>query len=320
MKLHPDKQLEISHENLTHILSLYNILDFTFKLFDGGIENTSVYIKTDQQEYVLRIYCQNKKTDNDILLEIEFQKYLRANGIPIPFLYRTNENQELGIVTIDNKRWQVVLMEFKEGKSIEAHPTPELLTQLAHIQAKMHLLGIKFAEFTNHPKESITTITGSIAERISKSPLQTEEVLGFIERAKSYAYYLDTTLPHGYNHLDLDFAGNVLTKDDEITAIIDFDDLKYSPIIMCLGFTLWNILNDKGPQACKLYLNEYEKIRPLRQTERQELPNIIFFRNYEVGIIRLLLWEENTPMEDITRILELEKEIPNLNLSDILSS
>jgi Ser/Thr protein kinase RdoA (MazF antagonist) len=246
MKLHPDKQLEISKENLVDILNLYEFSDFTFTVFDGGIENTSIYIESFGTKYVLRIYCQDKKTDDDILIELDFQNYLRARGIPIPFFYRTVGSKELGIVEIAGRRWQVVLMEFKEGESTQTNPSSELIAQLAHTQANMHLLGIEFAEKTNRIKEPITHITGSIANRITTSPVQTKEVLEFIDRAKSFTYELNPLLPHGYNHLDLDFDGNVLVKENKLAAIIDFDDLKYSPVIMCLGFTLWNILDDNG--------------------------------------------------------------------------
>ncbi len=312
MKLHPDKQLEITQPAIAQILSLYAISDFTFQPIKAGIENTSVYIETGGKKCVLRIYSQGKKPDNIIFLELEFQDYLRTRGIPIPHIYPTLQNQPLAIVEINGKRWQAILMEFKEGMSTEIHPNNALLAELARTQANMHILGMEFAKKAATLQPPIAIVTVETAGKIKTSPIQTKEMLDFINRAKSFAYRLDPLLPHGYNHLDLDFDGNVIVTGNTIAAIVDFDDLKYSPAVMCLGFTLWKILNDKGIEGFRYYLNEYQKVRPLTEPERQALPHIVFFRNYEVGIILLLLWEHDTPLTDILAILQLEKELPEL--------
>jgi Ser/Thr protein kinase RdoA (MazF antagonist) len=91
---------------------------------------------------------------------------------------------------------------------------------------------------------------------------------------------------------------------------VDFEDLQYSPAIVCLGFTLWNILDDQGLEIMKKYLEEYEKIRSLTEEEKIVLPNVIFFRNYVIGVVRLLLWDEKTDLKDFEDILQLEKDIP----------
>ena len=312
MKLHSDRQIVITHDAIAKILGLYSISDFTFIPINIGIENTSVCINTDGKKYILRIYAYNKRPDEKIYLELEFQDYLRANGIPIPHIYPTKENSELAIVEIEAKRWQVILMEFLEGESVTENPSRLLIIELARIQARMHLLGVEFAHESNRFKNPLTQLDGSLADKLIDLPVKTKEVLGFIERVKSYVYPFDPDLPYGYNHTDIDFDGNVITRKDTITGIIDFDDMAYCPSILCLGFTLWNILDDYGVDEYKLYLDEYQKIRPLIDREQQALPHVIFFRNYEIGIIRLLLWEKDTPLEDITDIIKLEKNIPAL--------
>lgn len=311
-KLEPQNQIHISEATIAIFLEQYAIFSFTFAPIDEGIANTSLRIESNNKKYVLRIYAQERKNDDAILFEIRFQDYLRERGIPIPFIYPTVGGKELSVVTIDGKRWQGVLMEFVEGESVTEHPSPELTAQLAGLQAKIHQLGIEFAKNTHLPHVPWPDLHDSLAVKIKTIPAGGPQVEAFIERVKAYKYPLNPDLPHGYNHLDIDFDGNVLTKDNHVKGIVDFDDLSYSPSIVCLGFSLWNILDDQGEEAMRHYLAEYEKTRPLTVAERRALPHVIFFRNYVIAIVRLLLWEEETDKDDIENILELEKRIPTL--------
>jgi Ser/Thr protein kinase RdoA (MazF antagonist) len=310
MKMHSKNQIDITDNTVALILKSYGISNFSFKPINQGIENTSLYIESENNKYVLRIYRQKRKIDEDIFFEIKFQDYLRKNGIPIPLIYPNLKGEELSVINIDGKDWQIIFMQFVDGESINLNPTKELIIELAHIQARMHLLGIEFAEKTDKPKSPIDNLNGSIANKIENLPIQNEDIVKFVERVKSFKYELNKDLPYGYNHSDLDFDGNVIIKDRKVAGIIDFDDLRYSPSVMCFGFSLWNVLDDSGIKAFRLYLKEYESIRPLNDLERETLSHVIFFRNYQIGITRLLLWEKDTPIEDITKIIQLENDIP----------
>ena len=313
-KLEPHNQINSTQDSVARILSEYSISDFTFKPINEGISNTSFVIEDKKNKYVLRVYAQDSKTSDEIIFEIEFQDYLRERGIPIPLIYKNTLGGELSILEIDGKKWQCILMQFVEGKSVTVHPSSELISELARLQAKIHVLGIEFGKTKDKPEKMLSDLQDSIAEKLTDIPVKTKEVLDFIERAKKYRYHLDKNLPYGYNHLDIDFDGNVLVKNNAVSAIVDFDDLKYSPAIVCLGFSLWNILNDEGLDSMRYYLSEYQKIRPLDSLEIAALPHVIFFRNYVIGLIRLMLWEEDTPIEDIENLIKLEKEILLLKL------
>ena len=313
-KLEPSNQINSAHDSIARILSEYAISDFTFNPINEGISNTSFVVEDQKNKYVLRVYAQDSKTSDEIIFEIEFQDYLREHGIPIPLAYKNTLGGELSIVEIDGKKWQCILMQFVDGKSVTVHPSSELISELARLQAKIHILGIEFGKTKDKPEKMLADLQDSIAEKLIDIPIKTKEVLDFIERAKKYRYHLNENLPHGYNHLDIDFDGNVLVKDNAVSAIVDFDDLKYSPSVVCLGFSLWNILDDEGLDSMKYYLTEYQKVRPLNSLEMEALLHVIFFRNYVIGLIRLMLWEEGTPTEDIESLIKLEKEIPSLNL------
>lgn len=309
-KLDPDKQILITRENLEIILLTYGISIFDFIPIDQGIANTSILIQSDNKKHVLRIYAQDRNTDQDILLELNFQDFLREKGIPIPIIYKNIFGVELNLVEISGKKWQVILMDFINGNSVTPSPSIELITDLANIQAKMHLYGEEFSDQVKIPKEKWRNLSDNLASKITDIQIKKEEVLGFLERVKAYNYGLPESLPCGYNHLDIDFDGNVITENNKVNGIVDFEDLQYSPVIVCLGYTLWNILDDQGLEIMKKYLEEYEKIRSLTEEEKIVLPNVIFFRNYVIGVVRLLLWDEKTDLKDFEDILQLEKDIP----------
>jgi Ser/Thr protein kinase RdoA (MazF antagonist) len=311
MKLEPDNQIHLSQEVLGIILDAYGIADFTFEPINEGIANSSARIESDGMRYVARIYAQGKK-DDDILFEISFQDYLREHGIPVPVIHPNKEGNELTTTEVGGKHWQVILMDFVEGQSVTVKPSYELISELATLQAKMHLLGIEFEKTTDRPKKLWADLHDDLASKVENTTVGGQEVQELIERIKAYKYPLSPALPYGYNHLDIDFDGNVLTKGNHVSGIVDFDDLQYSPLIVCLGYSLWNMLDDEGIEATKHYLKEYEKVRPLTPLEYEALPNVVFFRNYVMVIIRLLLWDEATPIEDVTNLLKLEKEIPTL--------
>ncbi len=311
-KLEQDKQIVATQETIAEILKAYSISDFTFKHINEGIVNTSLVIESTGKKYVLRIYVQEGKSNEDIAFELQFQDYLRAQGIPIPIVHSNTEGSELTVTQIGDKQWQTILMDFVEGSSVTENPSRELISELATLQAKMHLLGIQFVETANRPKVLWKDLHDSHAVRIKSVPENRKDILDFVERVKAYSSPLDVKLPYGYNHLDIDFDGNVLTKDNHVSGIIDFEDLEYSPPVACLGFSLWNILDDEGVESMFYYLNEYEKIRPLASAERDVLPHVLFFRNYAIGVIRLLALNETTPIQDIEDILRHEKEIPAL--------
>jgi Ser/Thr protein kinase RdoA (MazF antagonist) len=108
-------------------------------------------------------------------------------------------------------------------------------------------------------------------------------------------------------------GGNVIAKDDRISGIIDFDDAAYSPCVLDLGYTLWDILFDKGEKDMRSYLASYQQARTLSAPELEVLPQCIMSRNYMIGATDLFLGIRSSGSEMGT-ILQLEKEIPLLKM------
>lgn len=285
-KMYYDK-LQPTREAISRILENYGIAEFTFEIITRGISNTTIRIQSGGDIFIMRVYSRKKKTDSQIIFELHFQDYLREHEIPIPRVCQNADGKELTVCSIDGKSWQVILIEFVEGSSKTTRHTPELIMSLASIQARMHLLGAQFSYRAPKKDKSWKILSDYYAVCFNDISGYQKDIQDFIIRAKNFTYKLDLSLPCGFNHLDFDLDGNVIVKDSRINGIIDFDDLSFSPSIVCLGYSLWNVLHDENIEKMKEYLACYEKIRPLNNSECVALPNIILFRNYEIGALRL---------------------------------
>jgi Ser/Thr protein kinase RdoA (MazF antagonist) len=308
-KLEQDKQIKVNNENITTILRFYDITKFTYREIKQGIENTSLYIEEDNKKYVLRIYRADSKTDKEICFELEFQDYLRKHKIPIPIIYKNIDGNELSIIELGSTKWQVILMEFCKGDIGISNITysNQLIHELATIQSKMHKLGVVFSK--KYPCENKwKNLKDSYVIKIDVNKYS-DRIKSFLQRSNSFSYILPTEITYGYNHLDIDFDGNVIVNNDTISGIIDFDDLKYSPNIVCLGYTLWGILFDYGIDEMNTYLKKYQELHPLNQFEMEALPQCILFRNYTIGVLNRLFEGSD---EKIEKIIKLESEIPRL--------
>ncbi len=309
-KLCSKNKFNPTKESISLALQQYRIFDFDFRPITKGIANTTIYIRSKNKELILRFYAQHRKTDEDIIFELNFQNYLRENEIPIPKIYTSINGDQLTFLVINRKKWQIVLMEFISGTSKTDH-TPELIKELSLLQARMHILGTRFSYPLKREGKSWKKLEDYYAIYIKNTHGHPKTVRDFIIRAKNFTYPLDQKLPFGYNHLDLDLDGNVIVKNNRIKGIVDFDDLSYSPISVCLGYSLWNVLHDENMRSMKKYLKYYESIRPLEESERLALLKIILFRNYEIGALRLY---KTGDISCLKRPFEIEKEINSIQM------
>jgi Ser/Thr protein kinase RdoA (MazF antagonist) len=303
MKLDPHAQFEPTFDNLTAIISQYGLLLRTFELAKSGIENCTVFIETNKGAYVLRVYRQAKKTHAEIELEISFINYLHEHTIPVAAPINNQAGESVTQITALNKEWQAILMPVMGGVHAE-HYSTKLIHSLATLQAKMHKLASGF-KYTSGPKvrelrESY--FINLIENRHALDPIRA----GFVDRAENYLVSLEGTLPSGLCHLDYD-NGNVLSYQDVVTAVLDFDDLADAPFVMCLAYTVWDVLFDTGLDGLREYVSAYEKHRPLHNTEQKMLLPIVLFRHYVIGCKDIADGQMNDEL--LSKYIELEDAI-----------
>jgi len=314
MSFHNDGQIGHSHDAVKAILRAYGISEFTFSVADSGIENTTFIVVTPQEQYALRVYRHSKKQDGEIERELAFMDALRAQGMPIPVVLPNTKGEQISTVSFDDKTWEALLCEYVEGVHPTAY-TETLICRMADLQAQMHSLGAAF-DSDNAPTRHLKHLAeAEFVKRIDIARLRSTDLQQLIERISDYQISIDPALPYGYSHFDFD-AGNILVDArGELSAILDFDDLQYGPLVVCLGYTLYDILQETSSvELVRAYIARYNKTRKLTPNELAWLPITMLFRHYVMVALRVL--NDRTDPYDVQKYLALEKQLMTLDLSD----
>jgi homoserine kinase type II len=273
MKIDAELHFQPTHKNISDILKNYSLSLIAYEPAQTGIENCTIFVDTNHGAYVLRIYRQQKKTDKEILQEIRFIDYLHAKGIPVAPMI-PNNNKE-GFTTYGP--WQVVLMPKIPGTHANRY-NQIIVDNLADVQAKMHKLALAYQQTSLH--EPLTILQDDIfLPKLNQVELN-DEAGQIIQRAKGYSVTLPKNLPSGLCHLDYDIDNILLDRDGDITAVLDFDDLRFAPFVVCLGYTLWHIMHQEDKSLVDRYLATYSEARKVTEAELALLPKIMLFRHY----------------------------------------
>jgi len=304
-KLSPENLFVPSKKNVHDILARYNLPLTRFEHATSGIENLTLIVWSQRKKYVLRVYPQNKKSDADVLLELDFMSHLRKNGLPLPAIIPSSDNQPLVICEFSNKKWQSILMEHAQGTHLKAY-TPALLDSMAILQARMHNIGEQYAKTHNIP-------SGRSALRETYVTTGDSYFQDFLKRVSSFVVELNDSLPTGLSHFDYDID-NLLAKNNRITAILDFGDIACMPLVVCLGYTLWDILFEEGGSLDLVvrYLQKYQEVRQLNQSEKDVLLQTILFRHYVITTVQIHFG--NFSHNDFDKAMQQEQYLRNLEL------
>ena len=324
-KLSTHNQIIPSRESLAPILAQYGILDFNFLIDPNGVENTTFILTTPQDRYALRVYRQRRRTEEEILLEIDYINYLIDYKIPVPRIIKNQNNQFLTKTKIDSMQWFSVLMEFIEG----IHPkyyTKSLLKEFAEIQARMHALAVNFksdyiitlpkCDTGEKIKDFLFTDLLSV-DQIDLSKIKNNNIKNFIGRARKFSFKVDN-LPLGIIQKDI-HAGNLLTEKNKLKGVLDFDDLFWGPIIASVGFFLWDIFARNGDlQSLHYYVDKYSKFRKLTPKENYILKDMLLLRNYIMGTVEFLTGGDETHQKflfPMKKYFEMEESLQDFEES-----
>lgn len=309
MSFHNGGQFPVSDESLGHVLSNYGIEGFSYRIATRGIENTTCIIEASKQKYALRIYRQAKKSLSAIEHELAFMDMLRKDDLPIPRKYVNQARQSITHCMVDGRQWHALLMEYMPGKH-PGHYTQDLLGQMAQVQARIHLTGENI-DYDGSTSRLTHLVENEFMRHIDKNSITDKQLSAYTERIAQYEIALDPDLPCGYSHFDFDLGNILVDHPNRLSAILDFDDLQYAPLVVCLGYTLWNVLYETGNEdLVDQYVAEYQKTRPLNALEQNYLPKVMLFRHYVITALKIL--NGRIAKDDIQRYEDLESRLIRL--------
>ncbi len=259
-----------NREQVMAILEAFELRQPSYQPVPTGNENSSFAVQDSGKEYILRVYQRNKKTTLDILRELQLMEFLNGRGLPIPKSFPTKTGELVCETVIGQQLWQSILMQFEEG----AHPgvyTPALIGNMAGTQARMHMASL---EFTNE----------LLGVKRRYNPYQRDGAWDWVLRWTNRSGD-NTGLVMSFSHLD--FTGdNILVQDDTVTAILDFDDMTYAPLVDCLANSLLFLARvGVDSNALRSYIRAYTQARRLSWTERARLASVLMGRSLRLSFL-----------------------------------
>jgi Ser/Thr protein kinase RdoA (MazF antagonist) len=315
MTFRQDNQFPVNFDNVKRLTSSYDLKLLDYDIMQRGIENTSLAVDTYKGNFVLRIYRKSKKTDQEIVREVDFMQYLTSHDLPVPKVERTQDGECFSKIVLSDEvwEWQAILMQFVKGTHPKSYNLP-LISDMASKQARMHLLGQKYLMNEKVTNQLTILEEGEFIKLIDLAAISNSDLLGLLQRVKDYRLHLSSSLPLGYSQFDYN-SGNLVTEEDKVIGILDFDDMLYGPLIVCLGYALGYIINnEESVKHIPYYIEEYEKIRKLSPQEKGILSEVTLFKHYVTNCLNVLAGK--TTQTDVDKMLYMEKEI--LNLKHIL--
>lgn len=229
----------------------------SFKLLDGGFENTNYLIISAKKKYILCI-CEQKAEQKAeelarLLIHLDTQKFHTSKIIP-----KTN-GQLISIW----KGKPIMIRSFLEG-NVVANLSPHLLRLIGKEVAKLHQIETPdyIPKQLNYGKEQFVNVKKYAANS------EFESWLGKVVEYMSP--YLALNLPKSLIHSDVFLDNVIISEDESAVTIMDFEDSTYYYRVFDLGMTIIGTCADGDTinlEKVKHFLNGYQAQAPLTSDE-----------------------------------------------------
>lgn len=275
---------ELSHDDITGILAGYVL--GAYKNSEGiaaGIENSNFFIDTDSGRYVLTIF--ERMNVSELPYFMHLMRHLADEGIPCPDVMPCRD----GSLLFEFAGKQGCIVSCLSGDTLESLNQAQLLSSGSALAA-LHLAGANFDEHRDNPtgmgwlRETVDTVLPKVRERYGDEAVNLlRDELRF-QQSRTWE-----GLPDGVIHGDL-FVDNILFEGDAVSGIIDFYYAHDAPYALDIAIALnaQAVLPDSDDQSrIKAYLEGYQRVRQLSQTEESALPGLLRLAALRFWVSRL---------------------------------
>lgn len=274
-----------SDDDFRSILSQYNLGDYGHsEPLPQGTVQTNYRIHTTQGTFVFRHY--ENRSEGSVLFESDLLTFLAEHHYPCPAQVKNSRGTCVGLY----RRKPYVIFEFVAGRHIESprrHHWRQLIQKAAELQNLTQDFRSPHAVHRWH-------YTPDLCRELART--QAARINSVDSRAK-YAWLrrelagldLPPSLPTGICHGDFHLS-NVLFRDDEFVALLDFDDanITYLPFDL-VGLVEYWAWPDRAARLdltrARDVVQEYENHRPLSAIERRHLYDV-----YKFSILLDCVW------------------------------
>jgi homoserine kinase type II len=294
----------------------FRIGDITaFSVIDGGRENTSYCVETSSGQYVLtQINQKSLKTATNLanLLVYLTDRGIRTSPVVVP----PNEP----IVVLHNEI-PVMLKRYVDG-DVTANLTGNVLVQLGEEMARLHEIPAPSYLPQSFPYGR------SYFPEVTNSNLDHPYVDWLSEKNSYLQKRIPQHLPMALIHGDV-FFDNVIVQDDQLIAIIDFEEACHYHRSFDLGMVIVGTCRDRqGISFEKVgqFIRGYQKETNLQSIERETLKAFAVyaavatsfnrFRLYHLLIPEPQLHDEHVEMQTLADIIS---EYPDSSFTELFA-
>lgn len=292
-----------STAQLQEITDLYPNLGYITNshLFMSGFENSNYFVETDKGKFVVKVFEGIGIQLENILFELEVMDACYRVGVKTPHILK-NKLQKFD--TVWNEKF-VIVMDFIDGENKSrkqisdeiayavGHETGKMDTALSYFQD-----GSKTRQNYEWDMKNFLMLEPKI--KYLDGTFDTKLVQNIFDTFKKIKPTFDT-LPKGIIHNDVALH-NILVKDSDLTAIIDFSDIAFSPYIQNLAVPMAQLIfcYNWKPNQAKLLIKGYKEAHPLSQQELDLLYHLTCAR-YALLVVEFNYWDKELFGEDKQR-------------------
>ena len=211
---------------ISAILAKFDILNIScFELLSGGSENTNYLVKSENGKYVLCIFEQ--KTEKNAKELAHLLKHLETNNFNTSKLIYTSDCES--VIIWRNK--PIIIKSFIEGK-IKKDLSPHLLKLIGKELAKLHQINIPnyLPKEINYGCKQFSNVKKYSSN--SEFDIWLKNILEYISP------YLKLNLPKSIIHSDIFWDNVIITDDDNMAIIIDFEESVNYYRLFDIGMTI----------------------------------------------------------------------------------
>jgi homoserine kinase type II len=285
--MHTDEAIEVlQHYQLGTLTELHK--------GHQGFANINYRLTTTSGVYLYRINLEQSL--ETIAYEHRLLNYLDTQGLPIaPPIPRSD-----GEMITATPSGPVVIYTFVDGGIPESNV--ETVKAIAHASARLNSLPVPDDLLRSNP------LSVDQADIWLQKPLPADEALRkcIADELNHLRQFLQEPLPHCLVHGDL-FADNTLYKDNQLMAMIDFEEACTDTRLFEIGVTINGFCapdNQPDARLISVFLERYEAQSPLSDQEHRLLPAYIHW-----GALTMACWHLKNPTpEKLDRVrLHMER-------------
>jgi Ser/Thr protein kinase RdoA (MazF antagonist) len=240
--------------------------------------NTHYLITTSSDDFVLRVYQPDWRTNDDIAYELAVLTHLAARGVPVCAPIARRDGTYINTIVTINGPCIAVLFQCAAGEPLDPH-NPKVLHDYGRIMAHIHQetdgFSCQFQHFHLDLDHLIAKPLNVVLPLLSHRPADATFVQDIARVLHSGIAAQSESLEWGYCHGD--FAGNAHQDVDGSLRVFDFDC--GGPGWRAYDLAVCRLFSDIGG-LWEEFCAGYQEIRPITAATHSAIPWFLVVRQF----------------------------------------